>query len=93
MEIANILYYTRDEEAGKNRTLHLRDLSLLEEFDLESIFYAARDAIDAQDLLARLSRLIWEKIEFEQETEAFVMFKVYDCKGNTNYLKFKKVRG
>ena len=92
MDILNILYYTRDEGAVKNRTLSLRELNLRDDLDLEVIFHAVRDAIDTQDLLDRLQRAVWEKIEFDQETSNYIRFKVYDNDGNTNFLKFRKER-
>jgi hypothetical protein len=84
------LYYTRDDGAEKNKTLSLRELNLKEEFDLESIFYAVRDAIDAEDLLERIQRLVFEEVEFDQEDSAFIRFVVHDNNGKTNYLKFRK---
>lgn len=90
MDISNILYYTRDYGAEKNRTLSLRELNLREEFDLEAVFYAVRDAVDAQDLLERIQRLVFDEVRFDDESKSYVRFVVHDCNGNNNYLKFRK---
>ena len=92
MDITNILYFTRDEGAEKNRTLSLRELNLREEYDLEAIFYAVRDAVDAQDLLERIQRIVFEEVEFDKDEPSFIRFVVHDCNGRTNYLKFRKER-
>lgn len=88
MDISNIIYYTR--EAGKSKTISLRELCLRDDVDLESVFYAARDAEDTQDLLGRLRRLSCDTIELDHETEHYIRFTVIDVTGNTNYLKFRK---
>jgi hypothetical protein len=90
MEITNILHYRRDEEAGKNITLSLRDLCLRDEYDIEAIFIAVRESIDTQDLLDRLRRLCYDPIEFDTETDKYIRCTVTDVFGNINYLKFKK---
>jgi hypothetical protein len=87
------MYYTRDEEAGKNITLSLRELCLKEEFDLESVFHAVRDAVDSQDLLDRFRRIMCDPVRFETETDKYIRFEVLDVHGNINYLKFKIKRG
>lgn len=92
MTISNIIYYTRIEGAITSTTLSLRNLCLREEFDLEDIFRAVKDATDVTDLLYRIRRLIFESVEFESETPSYVRFTVYDLQGNTNYLKFKKIK-
>lgn len=88
MNISNILYYTR--EGDRNKTISLRELCLRDEFDLEAIFHAVRDAVDAHDLLCRIRRISCDVVEFDQETDAYVRFTVLDVCGHTNYLKFKK---
>jgi hypothetical protein len=90
MDISNIIYYTRRDGAVTSITLSLRELCLRDGFDLESIFYTVKDATDAADLLCRIRRLLCESVEFDSETASYIMFKVTDVCGNTNYLKFKK---
>ena len=90
MNIANIIYYTRKPNAVTNTTLSLRDICLRDEFELEDIFYAVKDATDAGNLLFRLRRIIHEPVEFDSETESYILFAVTDAYGNKNYLKFKK---
>ena len=90
MNISNIIYYTRDGD--KSRTISLRELCLREDVDLETVFYAVRDAVDTDDLLERFKRLSCDQIEFDTETVSYIRFVVTDVHGNTNYLKFKKKR-
>ena len=90
MNISSIAYYARDGEKGK--TISLRDLCLRDEFDLESVFHAVRDAEDTKDLLCRFRRLSCDLIELDKETVSYIRFSVVDVEGNTNYLKFKKVK-
>ena len=90
MDISNIIYYTR--EGNKSKTISLRELDLREEFDLEAIFHAVRDAIDEQDLLCRIRRISCDLIELDTTSASYVRFIVTDVCGNTNYLKFKKRR-
>ena len=90
MNITNIIYYTRKQGDVTNTTISLRELCLRDGFDLEAIFYAARDAFDTFDLLSRIRRIVCDSVEYEAETENFVMFKVTDVRGNINHLKFKK---
>ena len=90
MEISNIVYYTRQNE--KSRTLSLRDLCLKEKYDcgLQTIFYAVRDSVDAQELLTKLQEICHEQIELERENLFYVRFTVHDVYNNINYLKFNK---
>ena len=88
MNISDIIYYRR--ENGKSKTLSLRDLCLRDEFYLEDVFYAVKDAIDEEDLLGRLCRIIWDPIELEKITPENIRFLVTDTYGNTNYLKMKR---
>lgn len=90
MNVSNIIYYTKSEGAATRTTLSLRNLCLREYVELEHIFYAVRDAVDASDLLLRLRRLIYDHIAFEDETPTTIMFTVYDVSGNKNYLNFRK---
>ncbi len=90
MNISNIIYYTRKEGDVTSTTLSLRNLCLREDVELEHIFYAVRDAVDTDDLWARLTRLVYDHIVLEDETPSTIMFTVYDINGNTNYLNFKK---
>lgn len=90
MNVSNIIYYHRDVETEKRTTISLRELSLREGFELESLFTAVKDAIDAEDLLNRIRVIIHEPIENDIETKTYIRFKVCDVCGNINYLKFKK---
>lgn len=89
MEIPNIIYYTK--EGDKYRTLSLRELCLRDEFDLEAVFHAVRDAVDADDLLERFRRLCCDRIELDtiSVSPMYIRFIVIDVAGNKNYLKFK----
>lgn len=88
MDISNIIYYTR--EGDKSRTLSLRELCLREDFDLEAVFHAVRDAVDVQDLLIRIRRISCDIIELDNINPHYVRFAVTDAHGNRNYLKFRK---
>ena len=88
MEISNIVYYGR--EGDKSRTISLRDLCLREGFEIESIFYAVKDAQHPIDLLCRLRGLSCDRIEFDKETPYYIRFTVEDVTGKINYLKFNK---
>lgn len=88
MEIANIIYYNRKND--KNTSISLRELSLRDEYDLENIFQAVKEATDAKDLLCRFRRMLWDEVDFGQETEEHIRFVVTDIRGNKNNLKFKK---
>lgn len=90
MNISNIAYYHRAEGASSGTTLSLRNLCLREDVELEHLFYATKEAIDAEDLLIRFRRLVYDTMEFGSETETTIMFTVHDVHGNTNYLNFKK---
>ena len=90
MDISNIIYYTR--EGDKSKTLSLRELCLREEYDLEAVFHAVRDAVDEQDLLIRFRRLSCDLIELDTTSASYIRFVVTDAYGNINYLKFKKRR-
>jgi hypothetical protein len=89
MDILNIIYYTIENDSKK--TLSLRSLCMKDENSrLEAIFYAVKDSNDAQDLLEKLSELLYEHIEFEFEERSYIRFKVIDAYGNTNHLKLQK---
>lgn len=92
MEISNVIYYTRQNE--KSRTLSLRDLCLKETYDrgLQTVFYAVRDSVDVQDLLAHFQKICHEHIEFECEEPSYIRFTVVDAYDNINYLKFEKAK-
>ena len=90
MNISNIIYYHLNEETKKRTTVSLRELSLRDGFELESIFAAVKDATDTNDLVTRLRAVIYEPIEDDIETDAYIRLKVCDVYGNMNYLKFKK---
>lgn len=90
MDISNIIYYTRCED--KSKTLSLRELCLRDEFDLEDVFHAVKDATDADDLLNRIRRLSCDLVEFDHEKPGYIRFVVTDVYGGTNFLKFRKRR-
>ena len=90
MDISNIIYYT--QKGDEYKTKSLRELCLREEFDLEAVFYAVRDAIDEKDLLIRIRRICCDQIELDTTSALYIRFVVTDVYGNTNYLKFKKRR-
>ena len=92
MEVSKIIYYTRQSE--KNRTLSLRDLCLKETYDrgLQTVFYAVRDSVDVQDLLAHFQKICHDHIEFECEEPSYIRFTVVDAYDNINYLRFKKAK-
>ena len=68
----------------------MRDLCLREGFELKDIFYAVKDAADAQELLDILQRICYEHIELEFDEPSCIRFTVVDAYDNTNYLKLKK---
>ena len=88
MEVKHIVYYRCNNE--KRDTLSLRDFCLREGFELKDIFYAVRDAADAQELLETLQRVCYEHIELERNEPSYIRFTVVDAYDNTNFLKFKK---
>jgi hypothetical protein len=90
MNVSNIIYYHLDVETDKRTTISLRELSLREGFELESIFTAVKDATDAEDLLNRIRVIIHEPSEMDCENVSYIRFKVWDVYGTLNYLKFKK---
>ena len=92
MDISKIIYYTRDHESGKSKTISLRELCIREEFELEAVFAAVKDALDEQDLLDRLKRISCDQISIDTTSADYIRFEVIDVSGNTNYLKFKKRR-
>ena len=89
MDNMDIIYYTRNDE-GKGKTISLRELNLREEIALEAIFYAVRDAVDEQDLLDQLRRLIWDEVIPDRTCPTYFSFRIIDMCGNISYLKFKK---
>ena len=90
MNISDIIYYRRED--GKSKTLSLRDLCLRDEFFLEDVFYAVKDATDEEDLLGRLRRIIWDEIELDTANPKNIRFLVTDTYGNKNYLKLKRTK-
>lgn len=90
MDIYSIVYYQFDNETGKRSTISLRYLIMREEFDIDAIFSAAKEATDAEDLLERVRRLVYNTVEFDCDNMQYIRFKVIDLWGHTNYLKFKK---
>ena len=90
MEVKRIIYYRCNDE--KKEPLSLRDFCLHEGFELKDIFYAVRDAADAQELLKTLHHMCYEHIEFECEEPSYIRFTVVDAYDNINYLKFKKAK-
>ena len=90
MEVKHIIYYRCNDD--KRDTLSLRDFCLREGFELKDIFYAVRDAADAQELLDILHRVCYEHIELECEEISYIRFTVVDAYNNTNYLKLKKAK-
>ena len=90
MEVKYIVYYRCNDD--KNDTISLRDLCLHEGFELKDIFYAVKDAADAQELLDAFQRMCYEHIELEFDEPSYIRFTVVDAYDNTNYLKFKKTK-
>ena len=90
MEVKHIIYYRCNDE--KRDTLSLRDFCLREGFELKDIFYAVKDAADAQELLDTLQRMCYEHIELECDEPLYIRFTVVDAYDNTNYLKLKKMK-
>ena len=90
MEVKRIIYYRCNDE--KRETLSLRDFCLREGFELKDIFYAVRDAADAQKLLDILQRMCYEHIELERDESSYSRFTVVDAYDNTNYLKLQKTK-
>ena len=90
MDIHSIVYYHFDRKTDKRTTISLRYLLMREEFDLEDIFNAAKEATDAEDLLERVRRLVYNTVEFDCDNMQYIRFKVTDIWGHKNYLKFKK---
>lgn len=90
MEVAKIIYYTRVD--GKSKTVSLKELNLREDFYLEDVFYAVKEAIDVNDLLQRLQRILCDTVEIDPTDTKTTRFTIVDACGNTNYLKFKPVK-
>lgn len=90
MDISHIIYFTRDNE--KSKPISLRTICLRETYEnrLETIFYAVRDAIDRQDFLSRFREICCEQVEFAEENEKQITFKVINACGECNYLRLKK---
>ena len=88
MEVKHIVYYRCNDK--KRDTLSLRDFCLREGFELKDIFYAVRDAADAQELLDVLHRMCYEHIELERDEPSYIRYTVVDAYDNTNYFKLKK---
>ena len=90
MEVKHIIYYRCNDD--KRDTLSLRDFCLREGFELKDIFYAVRDAADAQELFDALQRMCYEHIELDRNEPSYIRFTVVDAYDNTNYLKLKKTK-
>lgn len=90
MEVSKIIYYTRVD--GKSKTVSLKELNLREDFYLEDIFYAVKEALDANDLLNRFKRILCDEVELDTESTQCLRFIITDFEGNTNYIKFKPMR-
>jgi hypothetical protein len=75
----------------KSKTISLKELSLREDFYLEDVFYAVKEATDEFDLLERFRRICCDPIELDKVSKSpmYIRFTVTDAMGNTNYLKFK----
>lgn len=87
MEVAKIIYYTRVD--GKSKTVSLKELNLREDFYLEDVFYAVKEAADIYDLTFRLKRILHDQIELDTEDPDNPRFTITDVRGNVNYLKLK----
>ena len=92
METKRIIYYTIENDS--KITLPLRKLCTKDsnENRLELIFYAAKDAKDAETLLEILEDLYYESFELIEENASYILFKVIDVYENINYLKFQKAK-
>jgi hypothetical protein len=91
MEVAKIIYYTR--EGDKHRTVSMKELNLREDFYLEDVFYAVRDAVGVYDLLDRLKKILHDQVELDTENQNNIRFIITDVCGNVNYLKLKPAKG
>lgn len=87
MEVAKIVYYTRVD--GKSKTVSLKELNLREDFYLEDVFYAVKEATDANDLLQRFQRILYDTVALDTADTKTTRFIIVDTEGNTNYLKLK----
>lgn len=90
MDVKHIIYYRCNDD--KRDTLSLRDFCLHEGFELKDIFYAVKDASDAQELLGVLHHMCYERIELECDEPSYTRFTVIDAYDNTNYLKLQKTK-
>ena len=90
MEVKRIIYYRCNNE--KRDTLSLRNFCLREGFELKNIFYAVKDAADAQEFLYIFQHMCYEHIELECEEPSYIRFIVIDAYDNTNYLKLQKTK-
>lgn len=90
MEVLKIIYYTRAE--GKSKTVPLKELNLRDEYYLEDVFYAVKEATDENDLLDRLKRILCDDIKLDTEFTKCLRFIVTDAMGNINYIKLKTAR-
>ena len=90
MNISKIIYYARVN--GKSKTVSLKDLNLREDFYLEDVFYAVKDAIDENDLLERFKRILCDEVEIDVESTKCLRFIITDIAGNKTYIKFKPMR-
>ena len=92
LETKRIIYYTIENDS--KITLPLRNLCTKDsnENRLELIFYAAKDAKDAETLLEILEDLYYESFELIEENASHILFKVIDVYENINYLKFQKAK-
>ena len=90
MEVSKIIYYTR--VGDKSRTVPMKEMNLRDEYYLEDVFYAVKDAVDEHDLLTRLKRILHDEVEIDTSETKCLRFVITDAHGNTNYIKFKPVK-
>lgn len=90
MDISKIIYYTREQ--GRSKTVSLKELNLREDYYLEDIFYAVKEAVDVQDLLNRFKRILCDTVELDTEMTKCTRFIITDLDGRVNYIKFKPMR-
>lgn len=90
MEISKIIYYTR--EGDKNKTISLKELNLREEYYLEDVFYAVKEATDEYDLMTRLTNILHDRICLDCDARPEIVYLITTVQGDTNYLKLKMKR-
>ena len=90
MEVTKIIYYTR--EGDKHKTVSMKEMNLREDFYLEDVFYAVKDATDVNDLLDRLKRILCDEVELDTTDSTNLRFIVTDAWGTINYIKLKPAK-